>query len=191
MTLLGIRRYRTASYHPQANATVERFHRQLKSSLMASSDQREKWNATLPLVLLGIRTSLKQDLHHSSAELVYGTTLRLPGELLTSSPDAGPCSVQDFASSLKESMRSLQPVQPRTHPAKTFGVDAVRKPLQRPYEGPFEVLRRTRKNITINRNGSSDVIAIDRVKPAYILHTPTAPHDPDIAGHAFSTTRHS
>lgn len=191
MTLLGIRRYRTASYHPQANATVERFHRQLKSSLMASSDQREKWNATLPLVLLGIRTSLKQDLHHSSAELVYGTTLRLPGELLTSSPDAGPCSVQDFASSLKESMRSLQPVQPRTHPAKTFvsqdledcthvfvRVDAVRKPLQRPYEGPFEVLRRTRKNITINRNGSSDVIAIDRVKPAYILHTPTAPHDP-------------
>ena len=187
MTLLGIRRFRTASYHPQANATVERFHRQLKASLMASGRPREDWSSTLPLVLLGIRASLKQDLHHSSAELVYGTTLRLPGELLCSSPDAPPCSVQDFASSLKASMRSLQPVQPRTHPTKTFvsqdledcshvfvRVDAVKRPLQQPYDGPFRVLRRTRKNITIDRHGTSHVIAIDRVKPAYLLHCAAA-----------------
>ncbi|WP_435336440.1 DDE-type integrase/transposase/recombinase, partial [Klebsiella pneumoniae] len=36
MSLLGIQRFRTASYHPQANGIVERFHRQLKSSLAAS-----------------------------------------------------------------------------------------------------------------------------------------------------------
>ena len=120
MTLLGIRRFRTASYHPQANATVERFHRQLKASLMASGQPREEWCTTLPLVLLGIRASLKQDLHHSSAELVYGTTLRLPGKFLYSSPDSPSSNPQDFASSLKESMRSLQSVQPRTHPTKTF-----------------------------------------------------------------------
>ena len=183
MTLLGIRRFRTASYHPQANATVERFHRQLKASLMASGRPREDWCSTLPLVLLGIRASLKQDLHLSSAELVYGTTLRLPGELLCSSPDPPPCSVQDFASSFKSAMQSLQPVQPRTHPVKTFvsqdledcshvfvRVDAVKRPLQQPYEGPFRVLRRTRKNVTIDRHGTSHVIAIDRVKPAYLLH---------------------
>ena len=35
---------------------------------------------SLPLVLLGIRTALKDDLHCSTAELVYGTTLCLPGE---------------------------------------------------------------------------------------------------------------
>lgn len=183
MTLLGIRRFRTASYHPQANAMVERFHRQLKASIMASRQPREEWCATLPLVLLGIRASLKQDLQHSSAKLVYGTNLRLPGELLCSSPqDTPPCSIQDFASSLQQSMASLQPVQPRTYPTKTFvsqdledcshvfvRVDAVKRPLQQPYEGPFEVLRRTRKNITINKNGSAHVIAIDRIKPAYIL----------------------
>lgn len=195
MTLLGIRRYRTASYHPQANATVERFHRQLKASLMASGQPREDWYTTLPLVLLGIRASLKQDLHHSSAELVYGSTLRLPGELFCSSPDSPLDSVRDFANSLKESMRNLQPVQPRTCPTKTFvsqdladcshvfvRVDAVKRPLQQPYEGPFAVLRRTRKNITINKNGTSHVIAIDRAKPAYLLHCaavdpPTTPPD--------------
>lgn len=77
MTLLGIRRYRTSSYHPQANGMVERFHRQLKYSLMAST-KRNNWSLALLLVLLGIRSSLKEDLHHSSAELVYGTNLRLP-----------------------------------------------------------------------------------------------------------------
>ena len=36
--------------------------------------------STLPLVLLGIRSVLRQDLQCSVAELVYGTSLRLPGE---------------------------------------------------------------------------------------------------------------
>ena len=197
MTLLGIRRFRTASYHPQANATVERFHRQLKASLMATGQPREEWYAALPLVLLGIRASLKQDLHHSSAELVYGTTLRLPGELLCSPPDSTRCSTQDFSTSLQQYMANLQPVQPRTHPTKTFvsqdledcshvfvRVDSVKRPLQQPYEGPFEVLRRTRKNITINKNGASQVIAIDRTKPAYLLSyaaLPPATTTPDPA----------
>ncbi|XP_050707743.1 uncharacterized protein LOC126992961 [Eriocheir sinensis] len=48
-------------------------------------------------------------------------------------------------------------------------VDATKKPLQQPYDGPFTVIKRTRKNITIDRHGKSDVIAIDRVKPAYLL----------------------
>ncbi|KAG0713483.1 hypothetical protein GWK47_016155 [Chionoecetes opilio] len=86
-------------------------------------------------------------------------------------------------------MQNLQPVQPRTSPSKTFvsqdldscthvfvRVDAVKKPLQQPYQGPFEVIWRTRKNFTINRNGTLDVIAIDRVKPAYLLNsTATTP----------------
>ena len=64
MTLLGINCFRTSCYHPQANGMVERFHRQLKASLTASSSCREKWvdTYTLPLTLLGIRTALKEDL---------------------------------------------------------------------------------------------------------------------------------
>jgi hypothetical protein len=33
------------------------------------------------MVLLGIRTTFKVDLQSSSAELVYGEPLRIPGEL--------------------------------------------------------------------------------------------------------------
>src|SRR5690606_9941253 len=71
---LGITHIRTASYHPAANGMVERFHRQLKASLKAYAE-KNSWTTNLPLVLLGIRSSHKEDLHATSAELVYGTTL--------------------------------------------------------------------------------------------------------------------
>lgn len=181
MTILGIRRHRTSSYHPQSNGMVERFHRQLKSSLMASA-QREQWSLALPLVLLGIRSSLKKDLRHSSAELVYGANLRLPGEIMAPTPAPPPGSAHDFASRLKSTMSTLQPVPPRSSQRKTFvsqdladcthvfiRVDAVHPPLTQPYQGPYRVLRRTRKTVTVDRNGNLDSVAIDRVKPAYLL----------------------
>ena len=98
---------------------VERFHRQLKSSLAATTQQRAEWSQALPLVLLGIRSSLKIDLGHCSAELVYGTTLKLPGELLASTPQPE-CSVRDYASTLKNWMNDLQPTQPRSSSARVF-----------------------------------------------------------------------
>ncbi|XP_045119418.1 uncharacterized protein LOC123509284 [Portunus trituberculatus] len=167
MTLLGIHCFRSTRYHPQANGTVERFQCQLKASLAASSSRREKWTDTLPLSLLSIRTALKENLQHSSAKLVYGTTLRF---------------VQDFARSLKESLASLQPVQLRTSSVKTFAsqglesyshvflrVDGVRRPLQYPYQGSFKVIHLTRKTFTLDVNGASQTVAIDSVKLAYLL----------------------
>ena len=76
--LLGSKRIRTTSYHPIANGLVERFHHQLKASLKSQPDTT-RWAEALPLVLLGIRTTYKQDVMCTAAELVYGTTLRLPG----------------------------------------------------------------------------------------------------------------
>ena len=40
------------------------------------------WVDSLPMALLEIRTTLKQDCRCTPAELVYGTTLRIPGEFL-------------------------------------------------------------------------------------------------------------
>ena len=77
MKLLGSKRIRATSYHPIANGIIERFHRQLKASLKCSSNSI-KWTDSLPLVLLGICTAVKDDIQCTTAELVYGTTLRLP-----------------------------------------------------------------------------------------------------------------
>jgi len=82
--LLGSTKQRTTSYHPAGNGIIERHHRHLKSALKARLND-ENWIDALPVVLLGIRTSPKDDIGCSSAELVYGTTIRLPGEFFDNS----------------------------------------------------------------------------------------------------------
>ena len=77
MNLLG-KDNRTTAYHPQANGVVEQFQRHLKTGLKGRN-----WVDELHIVLLGIRTTLKEDLSHTSAELVYGTTIRLPGDFFS------------------------------------------------------------------------------------------------------------
>ena len=58
---------------------VERFHRHLKAAIMAH-ESPNPWTTTLPAVLLGARSAVKELLGRSAAEMIYGTTVRLPGE---------------------------------------------------------------------------------------------------------------
>ena len=77
-SMLGISASTTTSFHPQSNGMVKRFHRSLKSSLqarLAGSD----WFSHLPLVLLGLRATPKDDTGLSEA--VYSSPLTLPGDI--------------------------------------------------------------------------------------------------------------
>ena len=186
MTLLGTARTRTTSYHPQANGLVERFHRQLKGALKAQA-LKHSWAESLPLVLLGIRTAVKEDLQCSVAELVYGTTLRLPGEFF--SPASCLQVDSDYVGKLKYYMSKLRATPPRVHRSRRTYVsdslnsashvfirqDTVRGSLQRPYEGPFKVLQRTAKYFVVDVNGRSDTVSIDRLKPAF-MESQYVPH---------------
>ncbi|XP_042242139.1 uncharacterized protein LOC121879556, partial [Homarus americanus] len=60
--------HRTTAYHPQSNGMVERFHRQLKDAIKAQHDPYS-WTDALPLVLLGIHSSHKEDMDCSPADL--------------------------------------------------------------------------------------------------------------------------
>ena len=156
MQLLGSKRIQTTSYHPVTNGITEHFHQQLKTFLKSSSNSI-KWTDTLPLVLLGICTAVKDDLQCTTAELVYGTTtLQLSGEFfnstITSTDHDNPTL---YVTRLKASMSQLKPPPVREHSrtshtwvihchtAHMFYVrnDRVRKPLQSPYDGPFKVLK--------------------------------------------------
>ena len=107
MSLLGSKRARTTAYHPQTNGMVERFHRQLKAALKAQLDPAA-WMDYLPLALLGIRTALKEDISSTAAEMVYGTTLRLPGEFFTTTLP----NPSDFISNVKNHFQSIHPTYP-------------------------------------------------------------------------------
>jgi cleavage and polyadenylation specificity factor subunit 1 len=173
MNLLGIKRNRTTAYHPQSNGIIERFHRQLKASLMARL-HGPNWYDDLPIVMLGIRTALKEDLQCSSAELVYGTTLRLPGEFFcpTQTPSVDPHA---FLGRLRDVMHQQHPVPTQYHGPRPSYVpgslqhathvfvrhDAVKPPLQRLYDGRFLVLKWHEKYFTLDKNGTPDT-SLDR-----------------------------
>ena len=132
-------------------------------------------------MLLGIRTAVKADLGHSVSERVYGTTVCLPGEFFsqtTTDPNLHPTSYVDR---LKRAIYDLQPPQSRpqhrnTHVPKDLQTcthvfircDAVRSPLQPPYDGPFKVILRATKFFKVDLGNRTDTVTIDRLKPAHL-----------------------
>ena len=65
-------------YHPQANGLIERFHRTIKNALRCATTDGN-WLRVLLWVLLGLRTTPRDDLGSSAAEVLLGTPLRVPG----------------------------------------------------------------------------------------------------------------
>ncbi len=179
---LGIQKIRTTSYHPQANGMVERWHRTLKAAIRAYATDR--WTEILPLVLLGLRLAINSDSGVSPAQLTYGQELRLPGEFFTVGDDDGSCKItnaEDFVQRLSIALRRFS-TRSRRHgdipifvPASlhscshVFLREEVRKGLEPPYSGPYKVLNRDPKTITLDIKGKPLKVSLDRVKPAFIL----------------------
>ena len=130
---------------------VERIHRQFKASLKARVTT-SSWCTQLPIILLGMRSALKEDLSTSStsststAEMVYGTTLHLPGNCFEQTPQM--TSPGLLANQLLQYMVQLKPSPVITRGQFSFHVlrnlksathvfiqhNAHCTPLQRPYE---------------------------------------------------------
>ena len=106
-SVLRITRIQTTSFHSQSNGIIERFHRSWKSALgarMAGSDRFSQ----LSLVMLGLRTALKDDSRFSPAEAVYGTHLSLPDEFIKhSGVSSGGFSLEGGACNLRFLRTSL------------------------------------------------------------------------------------
>jgi cleavage and polyadenylation specificity factor subunit 1 len=162
---LGTTLHRTTSYHPQSNGMVERFHRSVKASLRARL-QGPDWMSHLPWVLLGLRTCPKEDSAVSPAEAALAHNPMLPGLFIA--PGARSNSVRTIPVRHHGTSLFSVPTSIRTASHVFIRVDAHRTPLQRPYQGPFPVIRRDDKTCTVLCRGSETVVSLDRVKPAHV-----------------------
>ena len=152
----GIVRNLTTSYHPQSNGMVERFHRRLKAAIMAHKSPNP-WTITLPYVLLGVRSAVKELLGRSAAEMIYGKTLRLPGEFTEKYTVDAHTNLDNYSDKLRVAMSRLRLCPPRdTHQKNIFQykeIDtcthvflrriAIAPPLTAPYDGPYKVIVRS------------------------------------------------
>lgn len=99
---------------------LERLHRQLKASLSA---------ANVSLLLLGIRNVVKADIGYTTAQLVYETTLRLPGEFMNPSSSPMHTDVNSCTSRLTNSMSSNKHVSTRPLSTNVFDGSVLQRKI--------------------------------------------------------------
>jgi transposase InsO family protein len=181
MKRLGINKIHTTPYHPQANGQIERWHRSLKSALIAKFNSAN-WIKELPIVMLGLRSAIKIDSNVSAAQMTLGTTLRLPADLFN--VNKGTCSDVDYATQLATAMNSMACSTTESKTKRNYFIhkelyssdyvflrrDAIKKSLTAPYEGPYKVLEKNEKVFTIQLPGRSTTVSIDRLKPAFLIN---------------------
>jgi hypothetical protein len=171
---LGICHIFTTAYHPQSNGMIERSHRQLKNSLR-SRLAADDWPSHLPWVLLGLRAAPKEVSNKSSAEMVFGSPLTLPGEFV----DGEEPPAAFFLSKMQSTPSTPLPTRPPSYAQVVAGPPTslwkaifvyVRRggsgpPLSALYAGPYRVLRREKKFFELEMGGRKEVITVDRLKP--------------------------
>ena len=158
LTRLGIATSTTSAYHPQANGIVECFHRTLKNGLCCATRTNLSWTRSLPWAMLVLRNAPRTDTATSTAEIVFGTPLRIPG-LCVQDEQSRPRSV---AAQLELARTNTESFSPRSLDLRKFKHtpfvsktlrtaqfvyvrdDRLGKPSLAPkYNGPFRVKEKT------------------------------------------------
>jgi hypothetical protein len=135
----------------------------------------------LPLVLLGIPTAIKEVPNATAVEMTYGAGIRLPVEFFVATVRQ---ATSEYANRLKERIEEtkLQPINRHgtknvfifrelvTSPYVFLRTDAVRSPLQPPYDLPYKVVQRGEENFTIKINNRNVMVSVDRVRPAFLIN---------------------
>ena len=182
--ILGFVRLRTTSYHPQANGKIERYHRVLKSSLMAS---QQSWIDALPIVVFGHRITSPEN-GFSPHHLVTGSDILLPSSLVE--PQNSDFS-REFVRNLSTHLTALNFTVSDTRDRKEavfvptdlsksthvwLRVDRTKKSLEAPYSGPHKVVSFHGRTVEIEVASGTTTVSLERVKPCYLPSSTSLPN---------------
>ncbi|VDP19529.1 unnamed protein product [Schistosoma margrebowiei] len=160
-----------------------------------------QWTDALPLGLLAIRNAVKADIEYTVTLLVYGTTLRLPGEIVDPSSSSMNMDPTSYTNRLTNAMRSVKPASTRPQSTDVFVQldlrfstlvvirrDLHRRPFESVYDGPFKVPQREYKYYIVDKNERNDSISIDRLKAVYLEGNPIHVDFPSVQSHNTTPT---
>ena len=140
---------------------------------------------------LGVRapvlTVLQKTKSFSPSEMIYGTTLRLPGEFTKQYTVDANTDLENFSDKPRVAMSRLRLCPPRdTQQHNIFQFKeiatcthvflrriAIAPPLTAPYDGPYKVVARSGRVMKILVKGKVETVSLDRVKPAHLECEPT------------------
>ncbi|VDN12452.1 unnamed protein product [Dibothriocephalus latus] len=116
--------------------------------------------------MMSIRSTFKEDIGCTAADLIFETSLRLSGELGSPSNTLTSFNPSGNVDLLYSAMRNRSATPPRASPTNSFvcpdldkcrfvlvGRDAVRRPFHILYGGPYKVVRPYDKDFVIHHNG--------------------------------------
>jgi len=139
-----------------------------------------EWVHALPIVLIGLRTCYKEDIRASTAELLYGKTLRIPGEFFNHEDMAN--DPHPFVEPFRRLMQRMKPIPVAHHICNRPFVfkdlyicthvflrdGTAKRPLEQLYTGPHRVLEKISEHVfPVEVDGKRFNISVDRLKPAY------------------------
>ena len=178
---LGVTHRLSSIRYPASNGLAERAIKSVKVALTAKLDS-SNWVFHLPFIVLSLNTMFKSDLHGSPVELLYGQCLRLPGDFFLSSTTYHDSS-HELICDMKKFARSLKPSCTRVTQGSTVHVpdtlntctsifireSSIKSNLSPPYSGPYPVISRNNKVFTVLKNDKAIKVAINNVKPGFVL----------------------
>ncbi|CAI9714857.1 Hypothetical predicted protein [Octopus vulgaris] len=151
----------------------------VKSCMQCQKSKVQRHIKAPLVVLLGIRTAVKENIQYSPAELLYGTTLTLPAQMFEETNSFNG-DVNDYVTRLRRFLTDIPSFTRKLQNVKSFvssdrnswthvfvRKDAAHNSLKNKYTGPFKVLSVRDKTMTLEMNGKKEIVSVDRVKKAY------------------------
>lgn len=172
---LGFLKFRTTSFNLKCNGQIERQHRTLKNILRC---HKENWLKTLPLAMFAMHITPSSVTQFAPFTLVTGTSIHTPKCFIENSKHEN--NVNQFIKELSQHMETLTYTEPIwNNKLKTYippdlktcskvwvRVDRIKKALESPYSGPYEVVDRYPNYFRIKLlSGKTDTVSINRLKP--------------------------